>query len=238
MAGQPVAALAQTPVKCPGTAPTEAAAAKAAVACHGRVEVASARDERTQVFANATGSFTSQTAVEVQRVRNAAGTWVKPDTTLKASGGRVVPSATSMALSFSGGGTGPVVTLGKGAAELSLTWPTALPAPKLDGDDVTYPEVLPGVDLVFTAHVTTYRYADTTPNDPTTGQPHALRSTTKKDSSGSKTVTYSYDKGGNTKTRPGPNGTQSLVWDAEAPCSRSPTRPAASATCTTLTATG
>ncbi|XVV10937.1 polymorphic toxin-type HINT domain-containing protein [Actinoplanes sp. CA-131856] len=62
---------------------------------------------------------------------------------------------------------------------------------------------------------TTYRFVDTTPTDPTTGQPHALRSTTRKDTVGSKTASYSYDKAGNTKTRPGPNGTQTLVWDAE-----------------------
>ncbi|XVV10938.1 LamG-like jellyroll fold domain-containing protein [Actinoplanes sp. CA-131856] len=133
---------------------TEAAAVQAALACHGRVEVLSERDERTQVFANSTGTFTSQTGIEVQRVRDAAGAWVAPDVTLKADGkGRITPAATSMALSFSGGGTGPAVTLGKGSSQLSLTWPTALPTPKTDGDDVTYPEVLPGVDLVLTAHV-------------------------------------------------------------------------------------
>ncbi|HET6482766.1 MAG TPA: RHS repeat-associated core domain-containing protein, partial [Actinoplanes sp.] len=62
---------------------------------------------------------------------------------------------------------------------------------------------------------TTYRFSDTTPTDPTTGHPHALRSTTTKDTSGTKTVTYNYDNAGNTKTRPGPNGTQTLVWDPE-----------------------
>nr|WP_221382037.1 polymorphic toxin-type HINT domain-containing protein [Actinoplanes polyasparticus] len=62
---------------------------------------------------------------------------------------------------------------------------------------------------------TNYRYADTTANEPTTGQPHILRSATTIDNTGTKTATYSYDGAGNTKTRPGPNGTQTLQWDAE-----------------------
>ncbi|GIE36714.1 type IV secretion protein Rhs [Actinoplanes italicus] len=62
---------------------------------------------------------------------------------------------------------------------------------------------------------TTYRFADTTPAVPTTGQPHVLRSTSTVDSTGTRSATYTYDKAGNTKTRPGPNGTQTLVWDAE-----------------------
>ena len=106
------------------------------------------------MFANATGSFTSQTAAVVQRVRDQTGAWVKPDVTLKADGrGRYVPAATSLALTFSAGGSGPAVTLGKGSAELALTWPKALPAAKVAGATVTYPDVLPGVDLVFAAQV-------------------------------------------------------------------------------------
>ncbi|GIM95753.1 RHS repeat-associated core domain-containing protein [Paractinoplanes toevensis] len=62
---------------------------------------------------------------------------------------------------------------------------------------------------------TDYTFTDSTPADPLTGQPHALRGTTTTDNTGSRTAAYTYDKAGNTKTRPGPNGTQTLVWDAE-----------------------
>ncbi|GAB3801169.1 RHS repeat-associated core domain-containing protein [Micromonospora zhanjiangensis] len=62
---------------------------------------------------------------------------------------------------------------------------------------------------------TDYQFTDSTPADPTTGQPHALRGTTTTDNSGTRTAAYTYDKAGNTKTRPGPNGNQTLVWDAE-----------------------
>ncbi|GIF24529.1 RHS repeat-associated protein [Actinoplanes tereljensis] len=62
---------------------------------------------------------------------------------------------------------------------------------------------------------TNYTYDDSTPTAPTTGQPHALDGTTTTDNTGTRSAAYTYDKAGNTKTRPGPNGTQSLVWDAE-----------------------
>ncbi|MEV6845381.1 RHS repeat-associated core domain-containing protein, partial [Actinoplanes sp. NPDC051411] len=62
---------------------------------------------------------------------------------------------------------------------------------------------------------TKYTYTDSTPADATTGQPHALRGTTVTDNTGTHNAAYTYDKGGNTKTRPGANGTQTLNWDAE-----------------------
>ncbi|GAA0541797.1 hypothetical protein GCM10010172_24000 [Paractinoplanes ferrugineus] len=62
---------------------------------------------------------------------------------------------------------------------------------------------------------TSYTYTDSTPTDPTTGQPHGLDGTTTTDNTGTRSAAYTYDKAGNTKTRPGPNGTQTLVWDAE-----------------------
>jgi len=62
---------------------------------------------------------------------------------------------------------------------------------------------------------TGYTFTDSTPRTPPTGQPHVLRSTTTTDNTGTRTASYTYDKAGNTKTRPGPNGTQTLVWDAE-----------------------
>ncbi|MEU7585194.1 polymorphic toxin-type HINT domain-containing protein [Micromonospora sp. NPDC049230] len=62
---------------------------------------------------------------------------------------------------------------------------------------------------------TDYQFSDSAPADPSAGQPHALRGTTTTDNSGTRSAAYTYDKAGNTKTRPGPNGTQTLIWDAE-----------------------
>jgi RHS repeat-associated protein len=56
------------------------------------------------------------------------------------------------------------------------------------------------------------------PNQGVAGtQPHLLTGSTLKNSAGQvlKTSTYSYDKTGNTTSRPGPNGQQTLTWDAE-----------------------
>lgn len=39
----------------------------------------------------------------------------------------------------------------KNGRELALSWPKDLPDPELNGNTVTYPEVLPGVDLRMTA---------------------------------------------------------------------------------------
>ncbi|MEV4135448.1 RHS repeat-associated core domain-containing protein [Dactylosporangium sp. NPDC049742] len=48
-------------------------------------------------------------------------------------------------------------------------------------------------------------------------QPHLLKGSTLKNSTGQvlKTSTYEYDKTGNTTSRPGPNGQQDLQWDVE-----------------------
>jgi len=112
-----------------------------------RVEVLGERSENGQVFANPEGTFTAETSVMPVRVRRSGG-WVPVDTTLTArSDGTVAPKAVPVELAFSGGGSVPLVRFGKDAKELALSWPRALPAPRLSGDTALYPEVLPGVDL-------------------------------------------------------------------------------------------
>jgi len=151
---RPSAARAAPVSKCPAEAADEPAAVQAAADCHGRVEVAADRTETTQVFADPAGTLTAQIAAVAQRVVDPSGKWVKTDPTLRSDGdGRFVAAATVLGLSFSGGGDGPAVTISKGRARLGLTWPGRLPAPTVSGASVTYPEVYPGVDLVFTAQV-------------------------------------------------------------------------------------
>ncbi|MER7283182.1 LamG-like jellyroll fold domain-containing protein [Dactylosporangium sp. NPDC000244] len=152
----PAHAAPKTPA-CPATAPDAKTARDQAAACKGRVEVLGGRTERAQVFANPNGTFTSNEAVVVQRVRTAGGGWTAPDSTLrKTSSGGYAPAASWLGTTFSGGGTGPLVTLRRGSGELSLSWPSALPEPKVAGNTATYPEVLPGVDLQLTAEVEGY----------------------------------------------------------------------------------
>lgn len=129
------------------TATPEAASLAAARRTGTRVEVDGLRTETTQVFANPSGSLTMEQHVLPVRVRRGAG-WVPVDTTLtRRPDGSVQPGATATDIRLSGGGTTPLVTLGRPGAQLRLGWATALPAPRLAGDTATYPEVLPGVDL-------------------------------------------------------------------------------------------
>ncbi|HEY0471228.1 MAG TPA: RICIN domain-containing protein [Kribbella sp.] len=112
-----------------------------------RVEVTGARTETGEVYANPDGTKTLEQHPEPVRVRQGTG-WVAPDPTLRhTAGGRVVPAATTLQISLSGGGMGDLLTIGRTGADLRLGWPGRLPAPILDGDTATYAEVLPGVDL-------------------------------------------------------------------------------------------
>ncbi|MGI5292114.1 LamG-like jellyroll fold domain-containing protein [Nonomuraea polychroma] len=123
------------------------------------VEVMSQRTERIQVFAQPDGSYKMEQSAEPVRVRRGPD-WVDVDTTVKArQDGRVAPMAPVTPTVYSGGGTAALAELGSGADRLVLRWPTALPAPELDGDKAIYREVLPGVDLQLETFKQGFGYA-------------------------------------------------------------------------------
>ncbi|WP_240969743.1 LamG-like jellyroll fold domain-containing protein [Actinacidiphila epipremni] len=130
-----------------------------AAASGERVEVAAERTEFDTVYADPDGvTYTREMSAVPVRVRAAGGGWVKPDATLvRRTDGTVGPKAAMVDLAFSGGGSAPMVAIGSGGKDIALTWPGTLPAPRLDGDTATYPDVLPGVDLRLTASVEGYR---------------------------------------------------------------------------------
>jgi|GEM_PF-890775 len=132
------------------TAPDVDTATAGARASGRRVAVAGLTDEHTRHFAKPDGVMTFEQHVVPQRVRRGSG-WVPVDATLHRSGARVVPKATVLQMSFSAGGSGPLVELTDGAARLALSWPDPLPEPVLRGDTATYPDVLPDVDLLVRA---------------------------------------------------------------------------------------
>ncbi|MCX5105618.1 LamG domain-containing protein [Streptomyces sp. NBC_00439] len=118
------------------------------------------RTERETVFANPDGTtFTLEKSVAPVRVATQGGGWMEPDATLvKKTDGSVGPKAAAVDLSFSSGGTdGELVTIADGTQSVSLGWPGALPAPRLDGARAVYENVLPDVDLVLTATVEGFR---------------------------------------------------------------------------------
>ncbi|MFE3071580.1 VCBS repeat-containing protein [Streptomyces sp. NPDC059247] len=134
----------------PAPTPDEEASRKAKET--GRpVEVLADRTETSQLFANPSGSFTRE-QYALPRWTRQDNKLVPIDTELSSTPeGRIAPKATTVGLSFSGGGSGPAVSILRDGRKLSLTWPNELPKPRTDGDTATYPEVLPGVDLVLRA---------------------------------------------------------------------------------------
>ncbi|MEH0471965.1 LamG domain-containing protein [Streptomyces sp. B21-097] len=117
-----------------------------------QVEVVSERGASRELFVNPSGTLTEITHLEPVRTRR-AGRWVDIDTGLRRLDGvGIAPVAAASDVVFSAGGSrDPLVRMVKAGRELSLSWPGTLPAPVLSGSSVTYPEVLPGVDLRMTA---------------------------------------------------------------------------------------
>ncbi|MFU8870394.1 LamG-like jellyroll fold domain-containing protein [Micromonospora sp. SL4-19] len=146
--------------KCPDDRADEVSAAVAAKMCGARVEVAGRRSETTQVFANPDGTLTEERSLAPVRVRE-GDRWVPVDLTLeRRADGSVAPKAHPRALTFSGAASGAgeheLVAVGEGADRSSLAWVGPLPEPVAEGRTITYPDVLPSVDLVFHAHTTGY----------------------------------------------------------------------------------
>ncbi|MFF0214040.1 FG-GAP-like repeat-containing protein [Streptomyces vinaceus] len=122
------------------------------------VEIESKRTETDDIWANPDGTLTANHALVPVRVYR-EGKLVDADTTLaKQKDGRIAPSATAVGLSFSGGGTGALATMRKDGRDVSLTWPTPLPAPKLEGNSATYANVLEDVDLRISADVSGFSH--------------------------------------------------------------------------------
>lgn len=130
----------------------ESAAAARARATGTAQVVSSLTSGTTIVTAKPDGELTASVNVVPVRVRQ-AGRWVPVSTRLThTSGGRLAPVAVpGDAVSFSGGGTGPMAEIAASGTQLALWWPGTLPAPSVSGSSATYPDVLPGVNLVLTA---------------------------------------------------------------------------------------
>ncbi|MBM7775523.1 hypothetical protein JOD54_005727 [Actinokineospora baliensis] len=121
------------------------------------VAVADATTETSQVLVKPDGRFVYESSAAPQRVKR-GGKWQPVDAALRAAAdGTLTPAAAPLDVSFSGGGTAPYVTLKSPQGQVALHWSTPLPAPRVEGSTATYPEVLPGVDLVLTASPLSYQ---------------------------------------------------------------------------------
>ena len=107
----------------------------------------------THVFANPDGTFTAEIASGPVRVPDPSDPsgWTPLDTTLVTAPEGLVPEATLADVTFSAGGAGPLAALATGTRSLTLDWPGKLPEARVERDTATYPEVLPGIDLVLQA---------------------------------------------------------------------------------------
>lgn len=111
------------------------------------VEVLAQRTEASQVFADPDGTFTQDTYALPQFVRQNQKL-VPIDTTLKANAdGSLSPKATEVDVRLSGGGEGPLATVVRDGRSMSWSWPEPLPNPEVDGDTLTFGNVLTDVDL-------------------------------------------------------------------------------------------
>ncbi|WP_436845582.1 LamG-like jellyroll fold domain-containing protein [Streptomyces shenzhenensis] len=115
------------------------------------VEISALRSESREVFATPEGELEAREYLRPVWARTGGG-WQRVDTDLVATrDGTVAPKASTVGLEFSGGGRAPLVRMERAGRVLSLSWPTALPEPQVQGAVATYPSVLPGVDLRMTA---------------------------------------------------------------------------------------
>ncbi len=128
-----------------------AAASQEATKTGQPVEATAKRTENTEVYANPDGTFTEDQHALPLRVRK--GHKLAPiDATLQPNpDGSLSTKATAVDVTFSGGGIGPMATVTRDGRSISLSWPASLPKPVVAADSVTYPDVLPDVDLKLQA---------------------------------------------------------------------------------------
>lgn len=133
---------------------TEDAAFGQAARSGEKVEITSLRGESSETYALPNGNFEAVEHLRPVRAR-VDGEWKAIDTALeKRADGSIAPKVATMGVAFSGGGSKqPLITLERAGRKLSLSWPTALPEPVIDGDTATYPSVLKDVDLRVKASV-------------------------------------------------------------------------------------
>jgi concanavalin A-like lectin/glucanase superfamily protein len=130
---------------------TQSAAVMQAADTGQRVEITSLRTESSETYATPDGGLELDQHLRPVRAR-VGGVWKAIDNTLvKRPDGSVAPAVAAVGMTFSGGGSEPLVTLERAGRKLSYTWASSLPTPTLSGDTATYKDVLPGADLQMRA---------------------------------------------------------------------------------------
>jgi hypothetical protein len=109
---------------CPADRPDKTAALVTARLCGGQVGITAYTNEYDQAWALPNGSVRWEHRYRPVRVQR-DGDWVAVDATLQASSDSTVrPVATAVDLAFSGGGNGPLVSVGEGKTTLKVGSPS------------------------------------------------------------------------------------------------------------------
>ena len=142
---------ADAPVDCESASTPELAAA-AAVDCGAEVEVLPERTPWTTTYAAPDGSFRTETSNTAVRT-DINGAWEDIDTALDDGDDGLSTAATVYGLTFSDATPGqPLATISDGSRTLSMHAPIPLTTPIVEGNTITYPDVLPDVDLLLQVH--------------------------------------------------------------------------------------
>ena len=138
-------------VACAGAAAEVAVAVDLARSCDGPVEVLSGRTPWETLTALPSGELTWTASVVAERAL-VDGVWRSVDPTLVRTSGGVEPVASVLPMRFSpGGAKAPLARIEHRGRVLEVVSPFgSLPAPVVSGPAVTYPSVLPDVDLMVT----------------------------------------------------------------------------------------
>lgn len=152
-AGAAPEAASDTPaVDCSATTADQTWATTIAVACGHDVEVVSERTEWNTVYAQPDGTMRLDVSALAVRTQ-VEGSWGEVDTEVVAGESGLTVAAPVRPMVFSDGTDGmPLARIERDGHELTFDVPFALPTPTTDGDQITYDEVLPGVDLVVTVN--------------------------------------------------------------------------------------
>ena len=140
---------------CSATSAADATSAlMLAKKCGKSISITSAQTAYAQLSANTNGTMT-YTSSATPRWAEQDGSWVAASAELLPNkDGSYSPKAAEAGLRFSGGGDTALATVSSSQGSVTVSWPSVLPTPTVDGASATYPDVLPGVNLVATADVT------------------------------------------------------------------------------------
>ncbi|RNL77591.1 DNRLRE domain-containing protein [Nocardioides marmorisolisilvae] len=156
----PMSSTAASNADGPTVAEDQDAAMAAAMARGSRVEDASRATASTATYANPDGTWTTELYSGVVRSKDDQGKWVAIDPSLEKEAGAFEPVATAFDASYSDGGDKTIGSVDTGdGSSVTVGWPTSLPAPEVDDDQLIYSDVASHTDLVVSSLVSGFNYS-------------------------------------------------------------------------------